>query len=53
MNELDRIRWQEIVKTIKCAAFCIALVFFAIAGASVLTACGHYQPPCPECWTYL
>lgn len=32
MNETDRIRWQEIVKTIKCAAFCVAIVLFVFVG---------------------
>jgi hypothetical protein len=53
MNELDRIRWQEIVKTVKCAAFCVAIVLFVFVGLFTISGCQSYQPPGDGIWRAL
>lgn len=53
MTTIERTRRTETIKTLKCAAFCVALILFAFVGAYVLSSCGRYQPPGQDLWQAL
>jgi len=53
MNESDLLRWQAIVKTIKYAAFCIAIVLFVFVGLFAMSGCQSYEPPGQDLWRAL